>query len=316
MEVSHGDRAGNRAAVDLGCTRFARFVNLPSGNVQAILPNLDVTIMGPSKMSQEVQGNPPPNPQSDFQQVDADAVCERCGTVNEEGTLLCKVCGQNLRDQRARRLANAAAGPEALDDRRNRTQILVGALTAIGLVVVVLVALNMGNIEAMMVSALTNETTTGEVRLWTGPDAPTYEELRANLTEAPATEFQIEQAITDPVAEDTFNGRYVLVRPDAVSVENTVGEAELLRRGTRVYFVALLSQPQMEIRGFAQLESVGGSNEFRPFVRETAGFRRDGREILGFGVANPLQGGGHQVLAFETRDGDQGRQELYAFRIR
>ena len=30
--------------------------------------------------------------------LDADAVCEPCGNVNPEGTLLCKTCGNNLRD--------------------------------------------------------------------------------------------------------------------------------------------------------------------------------------------------------------------------
>ena len=56
------------------------------------------------------------NPQDHHEHVehlDADAVCEACDTVNPEGTLLCKTCGNNLRDQRARRMK---AGGRKHDD--------------------------------------------------------------------------------------------------------------------------------------------------------------------------------------------------------
>lgn len=268
-------------------------------------------------MSQEVPGNPSPDPQGGFQQVDADAVCEQCGTVNDEGTLLCKECGQNLRDQRARRLANAAAGPEVLEGGPSRTRILTGVLSVVGILIVLLAVVNIGNIEAVLVDALSEQESVGDVRLWTGTDVPLYDELHDSLASAPATNFQIENALEEPVTEDTFNGRYVLVDPSNISPSGVIGEAELRRRGTRVYFVALLTQPRMELRGFAQLETVAGTNEFRPFVRETAGFKTDnGGQVLGFGLANPLEGGGHQVLAFESSDGAGSRQEVYAFRIR
>ncbi|MCX5757207.1 MAG: hypothetical protein NTU83_01615, partial [Candidatus Hydrogenedentes bacterium] len=45
-----------------------------------------------------------PQPQVDIERIDADAVCEKCGTVNPEETLLCKTCGNNLRDQRLHRV--------------------------------------------------------------------------------------------------------------------------------------------------------------------------------------------------------------------
>ena len=43
--------------------------------------------------------------QHSAERVDADAVCARCGAVNPEDSLLCKVCGNFLRDLRGRRLA-------------------------------------------------------------------------------------------------------------------------------------------------------------------------------------------------------------------
>ena len=37
--------------------------------------------------------------------IEADAVCAQCGSANPEGTLICKTCGNNLRDQRLMRIA-------------------------------------------------------------------------------------------------------------------------------------------------------------------------------------------------------------------
>jgi len=36
--------------------------------------------------------------------IEADAVCAQCGSANPEGTLICKTCGNNLRDQRMLRI--------------------------------------------------------------------------------------------------------------------------------------------------------------------------------------------------------------------
>ena len=72
--------------------------------------------------------------------LDADAVCAQCNTVNAEGTLLCKVCGTNLRDQRAIRLS----ADQALDlgnSGQRRRAWLSGILfvLAIGLIISTLI---------------------------------------------------------------------------------------------------------------------------------------------------------------------------------
>ena len=51
------------------------------------------------------------------ERLDADAVCGSCGTVNPEDTLLCKSCGNNLRDQRQTRIAVDGPGMEPMDMR-------------------------------------------------------------------------------------------------------------------------------------------------------------------------------------------------------
>lgn len=273
-------------------------------------------------MNDEFRSNPSPAPSAaGFQQIDADAVCEQCGTVNEEGTLLCRVCGQNLRDQRARRLAGAQGAPEVLEEKTSRVRVLTGVLSALGIVIVVAAVLNINNIQNAMVQVLTEDNTVQAAGdLWTGPMASRYEEMLADLQQYPATQLQVQDALQNPVSETSYNGRYVLMKPGALQMNQMVGEAELQRRGNRVYFVALMYDPQREIRGYAVLEEVGETGEVRPMVRNTAGFRTDSGDRRGFGTAEPLSGGGHRVLIFssavEAVGKTGGQVEFDAYRIR
>jgi hypothetical protein len=260
-----------------------------------------------------------------FQSVDADAVCEQCGTVNDEGTLLCRVCGQNLRDQRARRLAGAQA-PAAAETKVNRVRIFTGLLSIIGILLVVILVISLPRIEAGLTEALSEEPiggVSGE-NLWSGPSTAIYEELLSGLRDYPSSRAQIQDALENPIAESSYNGRYVLLRSGALTVDRVVGEAALQRRGDRVYFVALMSKPVMEIRGSARLEEVQESDTetpvVQPVVRNSAGYLDDaGVEVRGFGVADPLEAGGHRIVAMDASSGaeDTTRQaELFAFRIR
>ena len=78
------------------------------------------------------------------ERIDADAVCIKCGTVNPEDTFLCKVCGNNLREQRARRVSGATeVDIDAFED--SRSQWLRRALLAMAILYVVWVAINVSN---------------------------------------------------------------------------------------------------------------------------------------------------------------------------
>ena len=266
-------------------------------------------------MNQGLGQEPPPQQINQrFEQVDADAVCEQCGTVNEEGTLLCKVCGHNLRDQRASRLAQGQA-PEAFEGGVNRFRMLTGLLTVLGILLVVLAVLRISTIEAALVRFLTDapETTTGD--LWSGAGSEIYEGLRLQLDQYPASLGKIEMALEDPVKDTTYNGRYILLRPGLRAANRVMGEAHLSRRGDNFYFVAILRRSPIEIRGFATLEAMGEDGAVRAEVKNTAGAFLGAEKYVGFGYSEPLEDGGHAIYA--SSDSDDGKlYELIAFRVR
>jgi ribosomal protein L40E len=259
-----------------------------------------------------------------FQQVDADAVCERCGAVNDDATLICRVCGQNLRDQRVRRLASAQA-PAALTEKVSRVRVFTGVLSVLGILLVVVAAVSIRRIEAGLTNALSEQPIGNSVLedLYSGPSAAIYDELTAELRDFPSTRAQIQDTLDNPVAEASYNGRYVLLRQGALTPDRVIGEAVLRRRDDRVYFVAQITRPAMEVRGFARLEAVqesGAEAAVRPVVRNTAGYINDaGVEVRGFGLAEPIEAGGHRVMAMQTGDGAEAtnvQAELFAYRIR
>ncbi len=260
-----------------------------------------------------------------FQSVDADAVCEQCGTVNNDGTLLCHVCGQNLRDQRAKRLAGAQTAATA-ETKVSPVRLFTGVLSIVGILLVIAAAISVRRIEAGLTEALSEEPIGGPTAedLWSGPTTAIYDELLAGLRDYPSTRAQIQDALENPIAESNYNGRYALFRSGALTPDRIVGEAALQRRGERVFFVALLSTPAVEVRGSARLEDVqrgqGETPVFRPVVRNSAGYIDDtGAEVRGFGVADPLDTGGHRIVAMDASSSteDTTRQaELFAFRVR
>jgi hypothetical protein len=277
-------------------------------------------------MNGQKPGGPVPEaPSQGFQQFSADAVCERCGTVNDEGALLCKACGQNLRDQRTRRLAGAK-GTEALEEKVSRFRLLTGLLSAFGILLVVLAVLNLSNIEAGLVSVLSEERSAAlsGTDWWTGQNAAIYEELLADLQNYPTSPELMQRALDDPATETAYNGRYILLPSGALDAGGVIGEAALRRRGNRVYFVALVGRFKTEVRGYAVLEQIaesGGEDAIeRPVVRNTAGFiSPEGVEVHGFGTTEPQAGGGHHVFAFTggaNPDQADRKFELFAYRIR
>lgn len=250
-----------------------------------------------------------------FEQIDADAVCEQCGTVNDEGTLLCKVCGQNLRDQRANRLANAQ-GPEMFEVRVSRVRLLTGLLSVMGLLLVVLAVLNISNIEASLVTFLSADSSAEAENLWSGSGSQIYEDLLRNLEEYPTSRSRTEEALTNPVTDRSYNGRYVLVRPGRVEANQVIGEANLSRRGDRVYFVAKLRNRPIEIRGYALLEQAGQDDELRAVARTNVGIVVEDAQYSGFGFADRIPAGGHRIVAASDYDSNDVNHEVLAYRVR
>ena len=102
------------------------------------------------------QDNPGPvNPLQNFEQIDADAVCQQCDRINDEGTLICKACGNNLRDQRNLRIAQGA-GPELMKEGGSKFRLFTGLLVTLGILLAVYMVLNIGNIEQALVNSLSD----------------------------------------------------------------------------------------------------------------------------------------------------------------
>jgi hypothetical protein len=84
--------------------------------------------------------------------LEADAVCQQCGTVNPEGTLICKTCGNNLRDQRLLRM-QADHIMEADNEGGERSVFMLRAVSVLGILLILWFGLNVGRITSMLTSA-------------------------------------------------------------------------------------------------------------------------------------------------------------------
>jgi len=183
-----------------------------------------------------------------FEHIDADAVCEQCSTVNPAGTLLCKTCGNNLRDQRMRRLA-ADEGIEAVHVRDRPIRMLTGLLVVLGLLAILWAAINVynGTIENWLTNRITETQTDDGIdpnQFWSGSDASLYEEMSRELRENPITD---EEAAAGPSAGGTtLDGRYVVRSHRANSP--IAGLALVRTRGGTIHFVAQFGRI-VELRG-------------------------------------------------------------------
>lgn len=242
-----------------------------------------------------------------LERLDADAVCAECGSVNPEGTLMCKQCGNNLRDQRARRVAAGHAVEEVPGEGRRGW--LRGALTVLGILVVIWTALNAGRIEGWLVNA---QDVTGAARFWEGPNASVYEELLREMESYPLSKAEMDAAQTAPAPGDTFAGRYALVRRGQSTFMNQsgiVGQAIVREEDNQIYFVAQFRDSEVEVRGTARFERSGV-----PVARETAGVKMGNGYVVASGIARKLEDGGFEIFG-QSADEAAG-QEVLAYRAR
>ncbi len=190
------------------------------------------------------------------EELDADAVCAQCGTVNAEGTLICKVCGNNLRDQRHNRMIADQHLDLAEDDKKIKLRFLTGALVTLGALLVVWVALNANNIaQGLVESQLPGSSRMLTPELWAGAQANNFEDLHALLEATPITQMDIVAAQDQPFQSESATGIYVVALP-SMAPGMTIGRAYVQEDGDDLLIVADINGG-IELRGRARFRDSG-----------------------------------------------------------
>lgn len=233
------------------------------------------------------------------EKLDADAVCAQCSTVNAEGTLLCKVCGNNLRDQRNRRLqADQAMDLEHTGQRRRAW--LSGVLFILGIGLIVSTLLN----QELIVDWLVNVQEPAEpslAELWTGEYDAYFQPMVDALELADVDGESAALALAEAPTSTELEGLYALYNGDAF-----VGTASVRFEGEEVYFVAQVADGN-EFRGVARTES----DHFIALPDFSAFSGRRGRYSSISGVALPV---GDGVLECKGNSGSE-RLTILAHRL-
>jgi ribosomal protein L40E len=181
--------------------------------------------------------------------VDADAVCERCGTVNPEDTFLCKTCGNNLRDQRRNRVA-AGAVPD-LEEPEDRVEWIKRGVAVFGILAAVWIALNVDTIAGWLVEV---GQPPAAAAFWRAPENEIYEQLASQIGGRRAGPAEVEQGRANASSTVPLDGLYVIVPGNSQSLQpRALGLAAAKREGNLLYFLAQLNNGA-EVRGFAQID--------------------------------------------------------------
>lgn len=236
--------------------------------------------------------------------LDADAVCVQCGTVNPEATLICKTCGNNLRDQRHLRLqAEQILVHEAPAERGK--YVMSGLLTMFGVLLVVWAAMNVEQITEWMVGGGAREGA-DLAAFWTGGDAEAYEALSQQLEAVAPTAEEVQAIVQEPVAGDSVSGVYVIVVMDGQLGARPVGTAAVSEDGDELLFVARLGSS--EIRGRAEYYGASLAAQWNDAALSMNG------EYRGLsGVAMPQAGGVFEC--FGQTDVSAAEYSAMAYRI-
>jgi hypothetical protein len=249
-----------------------------------------------------------PDMQESFDRIDADAVCEQCGTVNPPGTLLCKTCGNNLRDQRSNRLVEEAgvhAAREAVRPRR----VLSALLAVFGILVVLWTALNVyyGNIDEWLVQGITAAQASeseNPALYWSRGNRAEFEQLVQQLYNTPVTREETRMAMEAGQAIENYTGRYVIVR-SAGAHTRTLGTACAVEREDGIVFVALVAGAQTEIRGRAIVKGAG------TVEAKLVGIKTDDEIQDGLGFADVSEDGRLMCYGLVGNSSDYVEAEVY-----
>jgi len=116
--------------------------------------------------------------------LEADAVCQQCGAVNPEGTLICKTCGNNLRDQRMLRIQADQMLEGDVKAGQSSVFVLRG-LSVIAILLLLWFSLNVGKITSMLTSAEPtaeeNTVSANPKIFWSGTSAPVFAAMQESL---------------------------------------------------------------------------------------------------------------------------------------
>lgn len=245
-----------------------------------------------------------PRQQAPVERIDADAVCEQCGMVNPEDTLLCKTCGNNLRDQRLRRVRIETLSEEATGEGIHLT-FLTKVLGVAGTLLILFVAINFGRIEQAMTRASLGDT--GDPNMfWQGATAAPFIQLARELESNPVTPQEAEHAIGRQTVDDAVDGRYVLVDRDT---DVQVGHAIVRFENETYYFVAQLAKGLAEVRGYGYLEGSA-----RIASRDKSAVQIGGQRYLASGFAQRIPDGAFECFGLSRASNDS--YAILAYRIK
>lgn len=228
---------------------------------------------------------------------DYDAVCEACDEVNPPGTLLCKTCGNNLRDQQQRRFANQGA-PELQDESllKQPRRFLAALLSVFGIVVIIWVALNKDNIFQWLTDAQMTGTVGGSAesaeRFWTGESASVFDDMLRALERAPITAEEVSAAEFAQTGELT-TGRYYL-KDGNYDGAVIIGQAYVYCDENEIYFVAKIP-PGYEIRGTANYD-LQALNVGIQYLGQYAGALGQGQILEGGSIACYGEAGADSII--------------------
>ena len=258
-------------------------------------------------------GNGNSQPEAPGRRLDADAFCIVCSSVNPEGTLICRTCGNNLRDQKAQRIAGTLSVDGNLMEPA-RTAWLPKAMVVLAILVVLWTAMNLGDIEEWLVGAQAADLAGGQV-YWGGSNSAILDEMAQELAASPLTEEE-KEAAQNAIQENpeavppagSYDGHYLLLRTGGVPGE--YGEA-LVRQvdDERVLFVARVNRGKAEVRGEGFFE--GGS---RIAARDTAGLMINGRYFGAQGFAT--YGGDTWYTCYAASNLNEASYSAIALRVK
>lgn len=241
-----------------------------------------------------------PRQQAPIERIDADAVCEECGSVNPEDTLLCKTCGNNLRDQRLRRVHTEGASDEGVRQGARLTW-LTKVLGGVGVLLIVFVAINIGRFEQAMTKTSSNDPSV----FWEGASAAPLDALARELAANPVTPQESAYALEHQAQDDAVDGRYLLVDRDQ---EVPIGQGIVRVENDTYYFVAVLSPRSAEVRGCGYLEGSA-----RIASRDKSAVQVNGKRYSASGFAQRVPGGAFEC--FGLSDADNESYAVLAYRI-
>lgn len=218
--------------------------------------------------------------------LDADAVCATCGHVNPEGTLMCKTCGTNLRDQRQRRLAAEMQLEDNLKGE-NRSYLFSGLLTVFGLLIVLWAALNVDRITDFLVAGSGGS---GLAQMyWNGPDGSLYDSLARELDGMAISRDELVALTRADASNTAYAGFFAILSQPVGPLAEPIGYARVRSEGPTVQFVGKLFNG-IELRGSAYVQGNSLSA-----LQDTVAVAYDDRYVAARGVALRQSDGGYEL---------------------